>query len=64
MQLSEDLQLIETTENHTGNQKNDDISVGAVELSPTCLNTGTTGETFQQSEKQDSFRYIFNPTVF
>ena len=26
---------------------------------PTCLNTGTTGETFHQSGKQEAFRFMF-----
>ena len=29
-----------------------------VELSPTVLNTGTTNETFQQYQKQHSFRHL------
>ena len=38
----------------------------AVDLSPTFLNTGTTNETFQQSEKQDSFRHILksSPSMY
>ena len=34
-----------------------------VGLSPTFLNTGTTDETFQQSGKQDSFRYLLKISV-
>ena len=35
----------------------------AVDLSPTFLNTRTTDKTFQQSEKQDSFRHILKSSV-
>ena len=32
-------------------------------VSPTFLNTGTTDETFQQPEKQDSFRHILKSSA-
>ena len=35
----------------------------AVDLSLTFLNTGTTDETFQQSEKQDSFRHLLKSSA-
>ena len=35
----------------------------AVDLSPTFLNTGTTDETFQQSGKQDSLRYLLTSSA-
>ena len=34
------------------------MSLGAADLSPAFLNTGTTDEKFQQSEQQGSFRDI------
>ena len=34
------------------------MSLGAADLSPAFLNTGTTDEKFQQSEQQGSFRHI------
>ena len=35
----------------------------AVDLSTTLLNTGTTDETFQQSEKQDSLRHLLKSSA-
>ena len=39
------------------------LTIRAVDLSPTFLNTGTIDEAFQQSEKQDSFRHILKSLV-
>ena len=69
MQLSEGLQLIKKTRNHAGNQKSDHISRHDRQVHPLFTSfskilllttrrvTGTTDKTFQQSEKQDSFRH-------
>ena len=51
------------TENHTGNQKKttfhwEILTLRAVDLSPTFLNARTIDETFEQTEKPDSFRHI------
>ena len=35
----------------------------AVDLFPTCLNTGTTDETFHQSGKQESFRHLLKSSA-
>ena len=39
------------------------LTIRAVDLSPTFLNTGTIDEAFQQPEKQDSFRHILKSLV-
>ena len=45
-------------------KKNNRALVGfVVDFSPTCLNTGTTHETFQQSGKQDSCRQILKSSA-
>ena len=50
------LQVFQGFTNHR--EKTNRVLVLSVDLSWTSLNRGTTNETFQQSEKQDSFKHI------